>query len=170
MNESEMMHLKRAVTSLASSTHVVLRAHGVQAEVWGRCSPYSSHRLVKYGEALATRDNVLAITAANGKYALVVCKRESDAIIEPWPLSDDGMEREFVKAKVPTALLQPLLDEVNRWLGPVELPPVVTVVTSRHVLAGFDEEGRPIWRQAETGKAEPEFEISEPDGAEDSGL
>jgi len=162
LRECDLSYLRSAVQSLASSTRVTLAANGATAEISGRCSPYTSHRTVEYRSNSATSTGNLAIIAINSRYALAVYTDDPEDLIAPWPLSDDSFERESLQLTVPRTVLTPLLREVERWIGPVQLPSVVHVMQSVHVLDGFDEAGRPVWRKAASISDVPEIEVSDP--------
>jgi len=151
--ESDVMFLKAAVQSLASSTATVIRGGGVEATITGRCSPYKTHRLVLYRQY----SSPYMLAAANGKHALVVWPdepadteedRRAIALALPDTLGGcDGYATEPHTIPVPAAMLAPLAAEAQRWLG-IGLPDsgVVWVTVRRRVFAGYDDAGKPTWQ------------------------
>ena len=150
--ESDVMLVKAAVQSLASSTAAIMRGGGVEATMMGRCSPYKTHRIVAYRQYA----HPYMLAAANSKYALVIWPdepadteddRRTIALALPDTLGGcDGYATEPHTIPVPAAMLAPLAAEAQRWLG-IGLPSsgIVWVTVRARIFTGYDNDGKPTW-------------------------
>lgn len=168
MKENELIAIDAAVQSLCDSTEVEYIAQGVRAKVAGRCSPLISHRKVEYEHAEHSYNEPRVMLAAyNGGNALIVL----DSIVAtdlnenywiPEKPHWDGYARALRWHVAPTCIVEPLLNEVKRWLPGCTfyLGTVVKVGIWMRVLAGFDDQGAPQYVRyvvdTDTGEADAE--------------
>ena len=142
MHEGVLKRFKAAICSLSESTAVQLTAEGVVAHVSGRCSPYKSHRTVTYDWV----DREVSWSAVNGRYQLIIrCPEQPE--LPPQRVSHPLHRVEWERETLPRPLLEPLLQEFERWVGVKfpDFPSIVACAMPMPQLACFVNQKPAFW-------------------------
>jgi len=139
--------LQKAVSSLRMSTNVRVGYGELVADVEGRNKAYLSRRKIyfrRWPKALP------AIVWNRNK--AVAFPRPGDTLPQapnPW-----GQRHEWRRFQVPRSFVEPVIALFGEWLGDVppflREEPLVEVALLDPVVAGWKEDGRPIYERADT--------------------
>lgn len=143
-----------AVLSITTCTAPVVQVEKVVAEADCLCSPYASRHTVSFREAEYLPEGV--IYAGNSRYELwldFLPYVRGQIQIRPRPF--EGYQHEAVSMRVPSSQILPVVRLAERLVGdlpfvrriPNWIPDLVYVHLSRPVLAGFSEDGRPLFQE-----------------------
>ena len=143
MNESQLIRFRAVIRSLSESTAVTLTAEGLVARVSGRCSPYRSHRTVNHHWV----DKKEGWHAVNNRYQIVINPPSELDIVPMLGGSHPNHKLDWEAQELPRPLLEPLLQEFNRWLGVQfpQFPPLVSCAMPMPQVAAFVG-GKPVFR------------------------
>jgi len=148
-------HIRRALESLATSTHIRLVYHEVEAAINGRNRARVSRRTVEFSPSSSPA------MARNMRAAIAFEPPSGD----PPPLDTSYLAHarcEWQQAEVPATLLEGLRREFLRYFDKAPwswMDRIVTVWVAMPVVVGWFEDGSPRYQVAEQPQPEPE-----PDG------
>jgi len=158
MRQHEFDRISSGLQSLADSTYLAIDVAGIHISMHGRCSPYKSHREIKFS-ASASPIRTWAILD-NGKYKLAIGStieallNTAEGLLHPI-LDPDGI-CDLVFAQIPADLVAPF----RAWTKEAGIEgPLVGVVVPMRRVASWTPEGNPVFVEP---RKEPEPKNSWP--------
>jgi hypothetical protein len=158
----EWRRLRAAIDSLRASTWVKFATVDGEVVVDGRASPYMSHVRLSFAP-VGVEGTSCTVRAYNGKHELLIEPVRSANYGAPE--IGEGLRMRWVKMRVPTAIIRPLLNEVRTylpvadawWSAPCER--LAEVWLAAPIVAGWEyneELGKMVPVFAKLAQAEPE--------------
>lgn len=159
MRKVELLQLQNMKDSLMFSTDVSITHRGIRLTVNGRCSPYKSHVYLNWEvvhdcavyDDLPLRRNDESrpnhgIRIENDKFMLLV-GLDSDHFVPHE--SEDWFE--MVECVLPSGVIRDIINSIpGADLMGIELVHILeSVIYFRPALAGFDSEGKPVFKEKE---------------------
>lgn len=150
MKMNTFTRIKTAVDSLSASTDLTVLIPGTKITAGRLCSPYVSHQTIEFEEADYFQARAIFV---NRKYAvrLAADSWAEDAVLtSERPDGDAGFALRWEGATIPQRFVSPLLGRLHELtMGETFSGNPVRVEVACRIVAGWNDEKKPIWKVAD---------------------